>query len=152
MTYVPDSWMLRGTPLAVAECYGKPHFLCDYTANGVNNTRIFQDAPCICCGRQATNAHHWPPKRTCPTFGFHGEKLRPALFAVCGSGTTGCHDGWHGGARFRALWKWDYDEFAMQWWEGSMLEEHGAHSNALYQFGCWELYDFVNGKIWEVRL
>ena len=151
MSYVPPSKLLHGVPLAVAECYGKPHFLCDYAGPGVNQTRLFDGARCMCCGRPATNAHHWPPKRTAPTFLFRGLKLRPALFAVCGTGTTGCHDGWHGSARFRALWAWDDDECAREWWEGALLEALGEHSNALYDLGCWEVYDMQEGRVWRVR-
>ena len=152
--YRPTRAMTHGVPYPVAEAYGKPHFLCTYTGKSVNATKMFDGATCMCCGKLATNAHHWPPKGTAPTFTWHqdGRKLRPALFAVCGTGTMGCHDGWHGGARFRALWRWDSDEYARDWWEGDMLEKLGEHSNALYRYGCWELYDFRDGTIREVRL
>ena len=32
--------------------------------------------------------------------------LRSPLFALCGSGTTGCHGQFHGGAGLRAEWRW----------------------------------------------
>lgn len=163
MSYVPSSTLLHGVPYPAAECYGKPHFLCAYRADefgsgkdeavkAVNATRLFEGARCMCCGRPATNAHHWPPKRTAPTFTLHYRRLRPALFALCGSGTTGCHNGWHGEARYRALWLWDSDGYAAEWWEGRMLEELGAHTQDLYAYGCWELYDTFEGRIWRVRL
>lgn len=151
MSYVPESRLLRGVPYHVAECYGKPHFLASYTGPTVNGTKLAEGAVCMCCGKPATNAHHWPPKGSCPTFTLRGRKLRPALLAVCGSGTTGCHDGWHGGARFRALWKWDSDDSAREWWEGDFCGL-GPHDPMLYRFGCWELYDMLWGTIRQVRL
>ena len=152
MSYEIHSSLLHGVPYNVAECYGKPHFLCEYTGSGVNGTRLFDGARCMTCGRMATNAHHWPPKRTASTFTRNdGITLRPALFAVCGHGTTGCHDGWHGGARFRALWLWDSDEYARRWWESNWPDEIGHHSSELYLYGCWEVYDLRNGLIWQVH-
>ena len=163
MSYTPPSSLLHGVPFPVADCYGKPHYLCGYRmatfpdskegrVQAVNRTRLFDGARCMCCGRPATNAHHWPPKGTAHTFRLGTHVLRPALFAVCGSGTTGCHDGWHGGARFRALWKWDAEYLAKEWWEGSLIDEVGEHSNELYRYGCWEAYDLLDGRIWQVRL
>ena len=151
MSYTPPAALLHGVPRNVAECYGKPHFLCSYYGNGVNDTRLFDGATCMCCGRPATNAHHWPPKGRCATFTLDGVKLRPALLAVCGSGTTGCHDGWHGGARFKALWKWDCDDAARSWWEEGFCGL-APHDPMLYRFGRWEVYDMKLGRIWEVRL
>lgn len=150
MSYVPTARKLHGFPYQVAECYGKPHFLCSYTGKGVNSHRLFEGATCMCCGRMATNAHHWPPKKN-PTFTLDGLALKPALFALCGSGTTGCHDGWHGGARYKALWRWDCDGYAYEWWEGDMFDLP-PHDQGLYNYGCWEVYDLSDGRIWEVRL
>ena len=149
--WTPHTAQLHGFAYPAAECYGKPHFLCSYDGKRVSDTRLFQDATCMCCGKRATNAHHWPPKKH-PHFTLHNIQLRPALFALCGSGTTGCHDGWHGGARFKALWKWDSDNYAKEWWEGNMLASFEPHDNALYDFGCWECYDLRDGRIWKVRL
>lgn len=151
MTYLPSKQILHGFAYPAAECYGKPHYLCGYQSNDVHDTRLFENATCMCCGRPATNVHHWPPKRH-PVFTLHEHKLRPALFALCGSGTLGCHDGWHGGARYKALWSWDTDEYAQEWWEGQMLNEIEPHSLQLYNFGCWEVYDMRDSRIWQVRL
>ena len=152
MSYLPPKSLLHGVPYPVAECYGKPHILCGYVGKGVNNTELADGATCACCGRPASNAHHWPPKRTSPVFHLHGIALRPALIAVCGTGTTGCHNGWHGGNRFKALWRWDCDELAEEWWEGPMICGLEPHDPMLYRFGCWEVYDMEMGRIWEVRL
>ena len=163
MSYIPDSKLLHGLPLSVAECYGKPNFGAFYRVSefaderkaalrAAHSHQLTDGAACICCGRPATNAHHYPPLGTCATFRRDdGVRLRPALFAVCGSGTTGCHNGWHGGARFKALWRWDSDEYARDWWERTLLQDEGAHSPSLYLFGCWELYDMEQGRIWQVR-
>ena len=151
MSWTPHTAQLHGFAYPAAECYGKPHFLCAYDGKQIGDTRLFDSATCMCCGRPATNAHHWPPRKN-PTFTLHDIKLRPALFAVCGSGTTGCHNGWHGGARFKAIWKWDADSYAEEWWEGEMLGTYEPHDQALYEFGCWECYDLRDGKIWQVRL
>lgn len=163
MSYTPSPRLLHGTPYPVAECYGKPHLGCFYRVGefaperkaalkAAHSHAIAEGARCICCGRPATNAHHYPPLGTASTFRLRYELLRPALFAVCGSGTTGCHDGWHGGARFKALWRWDSDEYARDWWEGTMLADEGAHSPTLFLYGCWEVYDMEYGRIWQVRL
>ena len=150
MAYTPSASLLHGVPLHVAECYGKPHISCSYIGESVNKTKVDDGALCVCCGALATNAHHYPPKRTSPTFKLRTLKLKPALFAVCGSGTTGCHDEWHGGARYKALWRWDCDDAAREWWEGGFCGL-APHDPMLYVFGCWELYDMKSGRIWQVR-
>ena len=150
MSYRPPDTVTRGWPYPAVECYGKPHVGCSYGGRSVNSHRLVDDATCAVCGRMATNAHHWPPKGTCPTFRHRGKELRPALIALCGSGTTGCHGDWHKG-RYKALWRWDSDEYAEAWWEGTLLDELGAHSRALYLFGCWEFYDVRGARIWTFR-
>lgn len=131
--------------------YGLPHIDCKYTGKSVNSNRLIDDAMCVCCGKMATNAHHYPPKGTAPTRHRNGYELRPALFAVCGSGTTGCHDGWHGGARYEAWWQWDEPEYECQWEDGKLLDRHGPHSPALYYYGCWVIHDKRLNYTWEVR-
>ena len=69
--------------------YGLPHIDCRYRNSSVNSNELIEDATCICCGRMATNANHYPPKGTAPVRHRNGYELKPALFAVCGSGTTG---------------------------------------------------------------
>ena len=152
MSYRPSRKATGGLPYTVAEMYGKPHIGCEYFGSSVNSHHLLEDAMCVCCGKLATNAHHFPPKGTCPTFTFRGRKLKPALFALCGSGTTGCHGQWHSPRRYTALWKWDSEKYAKAWWEGDLLGEYEPHAPQLYLFGCWEVYDLLDGRIWEVRL
>ena len=150
MSYVPPRELLKGRPAAVAECYGKPNVGAYYRGLSMQATRIEEQAACCVCGKPATNAHHWP-YRSGGGFTFHGKMLRPSLFALCGNGNLyGCHGKWHGNG-VKALWMWDMEEYAREWWEGSMFEELGAHSPKLYQFGRWEMYDIGNGRVWEVR-
>ena len=133
--------------------YGLPHIGCHYQNSSVNSNRLDDDAVCVCCGRLATNAHHYPPKGTAPVRHRNGLSLilRPALFAVCGSGTTGCHNGWHGGARFEAWWTWD-NPFAEKFWEdGTLLKLYQPHDARLYELGCWTIRDKKLGYTWEVR-
>ena len=132
--------------------YGLPHIHCHYEGKGVNTHKLDEDAACICCGRIATNAHHYPPKGTAPVRHRHGYELRPALFAVCGSGTTGCHNGWHGGAQYTAEWIWDSPEDALRWEDGTYLEQCGPHNPQLYLHGYWVITDKKQGFSWEVRL
>lgn len=131
--------------------YGLPHIGCKYENKSVNSNRLLDDAKCVCCGLPATNAHHYPPKGTAPTRKRNGHVLKPALFAVCGSGTLGCHNDWHGGARYTAFWRWDRHEYEKQWEDGTLLEIHGAHSPALYYYGCWVIQDKKLDISWEVR-
>lgn len=131
--------------------YGLPHLDCRYTGESVNSHKLNDDAMCVCCGLPATNAHHYPPKGTAPTRKRHGFILKPALFAVCGSGTLGCHNDWHGGARYVADWGWDEPQFKDQWESGELLERYGPHSMELYKLGCWTIYDKRTGLCWEER-
>ncbi len=155
MTYTPPREQLRGLPLEIAECYGKPNINAHYAADIVKSNRLDDGALCACCGRMATNSHHCPPLSKGRTFvlrtdwGIH--ILKPALIAVCGSGTTGCHDGFHGGARFKARWHWDSDEIAEAWWSGELLKGMYPHSKRLYGLGCWLIEDRRTGDVIEIR-
>ena len=77
--------------------------------------------------------------------------MRTALFALCGSGTTGCHDGFHGGAWLRARWEWDTDEAAREWWDGGLAAEVGPHSPELFRYGRWVIEDADRGFRRSVR-
>lgn len=152
MIYTPETHLLNGLSLDWAECYGKPHIGAHYEGITVNSHRLNEFARCACCGKLATNAHHCPPKSKGKTFGLQLTDgtmlhLRPSLIALCGSGTTGCHNGFHGGHRFTARWVWDADEYAKNWWEGQMLLYMPPHSKELYRYGRWEITDGYLGTV-----
>lgn len=137
MSYIPDSSLLQGLSLDVAECFGKPHINAWYTQNSAN-VKLYKfeyGSNCPICGKRATNVHHCPP-RSKGKFILHGHVLRPALFALCGSGTTGCHGMIHN-RQIVPKWEWYSDEYAEYWWSGELLEKLGAHSDLLYTLGTW---------------
>ena len=142
---------LRGFPKDLAEKYGKPHIGAYYRTSSVKSHTMDGYQPCAVCGAPATNVHHDPPLRN--GHGFELEsggmllKLRPALFALCGSGTTGCHNGFHGGGRFTARWVWDDLLGDEAWWTGDLLEILEPHSPGLYRFGHWEIEDRKTGQV-----
>lgn len=149
-----DRAILKGLPLNVAERYGKPHIGAHYRNNGVKSHVLDDDyVPCAVCGKPATNVHHDPPLRFGHEFPLWSEGgrrwiyLHPALFALCGSGTTGCHNGFHGGARYVPEWVWDYPDAQEEWWSGKLLEILEPHSEGLYQFGHWEIHDKQTGMV-----
>lgn len=67
--------------------------------------------------------------------------LRSPLFCLCGSGTTGCHEKFHGGARLKAEWKWRSTVYEEDWWSGELLQTYGPHSPGLYEYGYWLVTD-----------
>lgn len=152
--YVPEMSKLNGLSLVVAECYGKPHYKAFYTGKTIKQYRMEDGAICMCCGHKATNVHHVPALSKGHVFNLRTDcgifALRPALFALCGSGTTGCHNDFHGGARFIPQWKWFDDEYARAWWSGEILREIDAHSPELYEYGRWVITDSIRNKSFEV--
>ena len=73
------------------------------------------------------------------------------LFALCGSGTTGCHGKFHDGG-LRAEWVWRTGAAEEAWWSGTMLREYPPHSPDLYMFGYWAITDrYGNEIIREVK-
>ena len=77
--------------------------------------------------------------------------LKPALIALCGSGTSGCH----GARHLRQIdieWAFDTEEYERRWASGYMLA-HGMtpHSERLYGYGCWHFHDKRSGIDWEYR-
>lgn len=137
MNYTPNRFLLRGLSVDVAEMYGKPHINAWYAkhSDSVNAYRFNHDARCPICWNRATNVHHCPPKSK-GKFILHGHVLRPALFALCGSGTTGCHGKFHQ-RLIVPRWEWYTMGNAEAWWNGELLEMHGPHSPELYQYGDW---------------
>lgn len=154
MSYTPPRERLRGLSLQSAELYGKPGWNAFYANGSVKSHKAIEPATCMCCGRPATNVHHVSPLSRGKSFRLvtpNGKWiLKPALFALCGSGTTGCHNGFHGGARFRAEWVWRDDEYARAWWDGQLLRFMEPHSQRLYLYGSWRIHDAVSGSYREV--
>lgn len=145
---------LRGLPAGVAELYGKPHVGARYTGAGKRDYERTQGWCCI-CGRPAQSCHHVVPRGKGEVFELVAPNgtwgLRSPLFALCGSGTTGCHDGFHGGARYVARWVWDAAEFERQWWDGELLGRHPPHDPALYLYGRWEIEGRKTGRAIAIR-
>lgn len=141
---IPAS-MLRGLTVRQAECFGKPHFMASYSHGDAHS--LDPGASCAVCGRPAESAHHEPPK------GFGGGRrtwamrtpmgtfvLRPALIALCGSGTTGCHGKRHSGL-LRIDWEWDDGRWEEAWWSGEMLSKIEPHDPGIYEYGRWVVDD-----------
>lgn len=132
---------LHGFSREDAECFGKPHFNATYTDHGGTSlTRYVKTSMnCCICGRDAISTHHQPRREYFTLSTPLGTwKLRPALFALCGTGTWGCHgDVEHN--RIRIRWKWDRQEGEDKWWSGELLDAYGPHSIKLYDWGCWEI-------------
>lgn len=148
MSYLPTMDKLRGLTFEQAECFGKPHIGASYAKRDVRSNRLDSFATCAVCGGEAMSSHHEPP------LGMGGRNrqfllstpagdftLRPALIALCGSGTTGCHGDRHNSLRvLRFRWVWDRGYYQEQWWNGYLLT-HGyePHDPGLYEFGYWQL-------------
>lgn len=145
---------LQGLSLERAELFGAPHVGCRYTGR---TARAYErtERRCCICGRPAGSCHHVMPLGRADHFDLttpNGSwRLRSALLCLCGTGATGCHNGFHAGARFRARWAWDDERFEREWWDGLLLATYGPHSPELYRFGRWEVEDRRTGKVWEIR-
>ena len=147
-----EAGRLRGLSLEQAELYGKPHVGAVYVRGP--RYRRTSDTCCI-CGRPAGSCHHVAPRGRGETFCMATPNgvfwLRSPLFALCGSGTTGCHDGFHGAARFVPRWVWDNIQFEQQWWDGLLLKLFPPHHPGLYDYGRWEIEDRDTGRIITIR-
>lgn len=146
MTYVPPASTLCGVPFEVASKFGMPHLGAHYFGDSVNRYRKDEGAVCAVCGKPAENVHHEPPKgaggkyRQFTMWSKWGRFiLKPALIAMCGSGTTGCHGDRHGG-RVSITWEWFDEADAERWWTGELLS-HGyvPHDPKLYDLGQWRI-------------
>jgi len=152
MTFTPERSQLRGLSVETASLYGMPSIGCRYIRDDIRGTSIEDTARCACCGAPAANAHHEPP-RSKGTFLMATQMgtfvLYPALIALCGSGTQGCHGKRHNG-RLRIRWEWDSDGNAEKWWSGFWLS-HGyePHSPRLFELGRY-VFD-LEGREMEVR-
>lgn len=155
---IPDSSVLGGVPYEVARNFGMPHIRAYYKNRSVDSNAFETDAECAVCRSMATNSHHEPPK------GMSGRyrsftmntpngifTLRPALIAICGSGTTGCHGALHD-KQVGFRWVWDDEEVEERWWSGWFLS-HGymPHDQRLYLYGRWVITDKRTGAAFEYR-
>ena len=156
MTFVPESWQLRGLSYEAAGKFGMPHLGAHYRCDSPHANVLDCDMqPCAVCGRPAANSHHEPPigmGGRNAVFTLSTERgaffLKPALIAVCGSGTSGCHHEFHGGARYSIRWAWHSDAAAERWWSGWYLTRgYVPHDPRLYRHGHWEITDKQTGRV-----
>lgn len=135
---IVEASRLHGWSYDDASLMGMPHVGALYRGRA---NRLEEGAACVVCAALATNAHHAVPKgRGKQVFNLATPlgtyPLRSPLLAVCGSGTTGCHDGFHGGARFRVRWEWDSPEHEDGWWGGRLLSQgYVPHDARLWLMG-----------------
>lgn len=159
MTYgcdARDDWsvpsvLLRGLSVDKAELFGKPHIGAFYSVRGDRHSQQVEDgAPCVCCGRRASNAHHTCPLGRAGEIAVGGKMLLSSLVAVCGSGTTGCHNGFHGGGRYEIRWVWDSADAARKWWKGEFFANGiEPHSAELYKYGHYVIKDRLKRIEWR---
>lgn len=129
---------LHGWSYADASLMGMPHVGAVYRGRA---NRLEENSSCLICGSPGENAHHAVPKGQgkqmfnliTPVGTF---PLRSPLFAVCGSGTTGCHNGFHGGGLYRVRWEWDDPDTERAWWSGALLSDgYAPHDARLWLMG-----------------
>ncbi len=141
---------LHGLSRDKAMLYGLPHIGARYTRTGrkwrSDGARKYERTQewCWICGQRATNCHHVVPVSNGAVFELDSPSgdfpLRSPLFALCGSGTTGCHAKFHAGL-LKARWAWDMPEFERAWESGELLARYTPHHPALYCYGQWEVED-----------
>ena len=120
--------------------YGLPNAGVSFTRKGYRLDKPW----CVVCGKPSQTCHHIVPRHNGLLYKRDTEHgtfiLRSPLIALCGSGTTGCHNDFHGGARLHIRWVWDEPEFAKAWEDGSLLKEFGPDNpQALYHYGQWQI-------------
>lgn len=136
---------LHGMTYKDALCMGVSNLGAHYCGDGVRQCCRDPQAVCAICGRPATNVHHEPPvgmgggnsQWTLELPDGRTVKLRPALIALCGSGTEGCHGKRHSGV-FRLEWRWASEEYEAKWWDGTFFAQgFGPHDPRLLEYGGW---------------
>ena len=168
---------LRTVGYEQAKLYGMPHIGCRYRRDDVKATE-WDDryVACAVCGKVAGSKHHEPPVSACraknpytgkvekgkfllETQGYPSSialptewgifVLKPALIALCGTGTTGCH-GLRHARRLSISWEWDSDDEERLWWNGWYLS-HGyqPHGDWLWAHGRYVFE--LEGVTWEYR-
>lgn len=149
MSYTPPRELLRGLSYDKASLLGMPQVNARYTGNTTKSYERMDGSLCPICGRPTTNVHHAPSRAITQTR--HGFLLRPALIALCGSGTTGCHGRFHAGD-LTLSWVWDRDEFAEKWWTGELFAQGiKPHANELYLLGGWLLEEHSTNTQIRIR-
>lgn len=155
MSFIPTQMQLHGLSLRQAELFGKPHIGASYLYDSVYANLLDYDAQCTVCGQRACNSHHVVPRRikswtlNTPLGSF---KLLSPLFALCGSGTTGCHGEFHGGARYEVEWQWKSEQYQEEWWGGHTLSHIcRPHDKFLFQQGFYLVKDKRLDKEFELR-
>lgn len=138
---MPTASQLQGLSYDWAHLFGMPNIGAEYDDYEAGTYRLLDGEPCAMCPGLATNVHHLVPRSVRKTFFLGGTMLRSPLFALCGSGTTGCHDGFHGGARYKARWVWDDPATEGRWWSGELLGLYGPHSDGLFGLGEYVVTD-----------
>ena len=118
-----EASQLRGWPKERAELYGKPHLGARYTGKRRGWGLEF---------KLVAPGGTWD--------------LRSPLFALCGSGTTGCHGRFHG-AGLKAEWRWRHPVYEEAWWTGQLLEVYEPHDPGLYEYGYWAIVDKDGNEI-----
>lgn len=146
-----------------ALCYGMPHIGARYTRDDVRAYEPVDDyVPCAACGRPASSIHHEPPRSASSCTDGKRKRpgslllrtemgqfvLKPALIALCGTGTTGCHGKRHDG-RLKIHWEFYEEADAEKWLSGWYLSrpDWSPHSERLYEIGRWIFEE--GGKTWE---
>lgn len=142
------SSQLQGLSKEKAELFGKPHIGAHYTADDV--TKYAHDfESCPICGNRVASVHH-VASRGLRSFalktplGIH--ILKPALFALCGTGTTGCHGKFHD-KKLQAAWVWKEQRFEDAWWNGQILAHIPPHSHELFEYGFWRISNKKTGEV-----
>ena len=161
-----DPSQLRGLPYETAKLYGMPNIGAWYATEDVRDYVLSDLSSCAICGRQANNVHHEPPRGRSLCVDDEGKKhpgsfllatpvgkfvLLPALIAMCGSGTTGCHGQRHGG-NISIRWEWDSEEEERKWWDGTYLSR-GLHPNCswLFEHGRYAMRRRDGSGLWTAE-
>lgn len=142
---------LQGLSYDKASLFGMPNVNAKYTSYECGDYRLDEGSVCPICGQRCTNVHHIVPRSARKRFFLGGIMLRSPLFGLCGSGTTGCHNGFHGGARYLIRWEWDSEERESEWWSGEILKSVEPHDNALFGMGRYVLTDRLAGRDFVLR-
>lgn len=136
---------LQGLSHRWASLFGMPNIDAEYTDYESGEYRLLDGARCLICGRPATNVHHVVPRSVRRDFVLGDTMLRSPLIALCGSGTTGCHNDFHGGARYELRWEWFSESDEDRWWDGSLLRDLRPNDDALFELGEYALRDRIGG-------